>query len=151
MGPIDRRCNRTNQSTSLRTLATLLLLAALPRLASAQPANNALDFVPTAYVEGLSANANLPQSDDPRTIEAWINPRSGQNGTVMNYGTFSTNQRFGLLYIEQRLYLVGELHDVQGSTTIPTGQWTHVAIAYDGTAAVPRLYVNGVLEMGTPL
>jgi Concanavalin A-like lectin/glucanases superfamily len=150
---MNRRRNRTTDSSSLRTLAVMMLLlpAALPRIASAQAANNALDIVTGAYVDGLSANANLPQADDPRTIEAWINPRSGQSGTVMNYGTFAENQRFGLLYIAQRLYLVGELHDVQGSTTIPTGQWTHVAIAYDGTAAVPRLYVNGVLETGTPL
>jgi Concanavalin A-like lectin/glucanases superfamily len=101
-------------------------------------------------VNGLTSNANLPQGDDPRTIEAWINPRSTQNGTVMNWGTFSTNQRFGLLYIDGRIYLVGELHDVIGGSPIPTGVWTHLAIAYDGAAATPRLYVNGALVTGTP-
>ena len=152
MDLIERR-NCAIAPPSFQTLAamTLLLLGLLSRIASAQVPNNALDVVPGAYVEGILANSNLPQADDPRTIEAWINPRSGQNGTVMNYGAFAPNQRFGLLYIAQRLYLVGEQHDMQGSTTIPTGQWTHVAIAYDGTAAVPRLYVNGVLETATPL
>ena len=69
----------------------------------------------------------------------------------MNYGAFETNQRFGLLIIDQRLYLVGELHDVQGSTLIPIGEWTHVAIAYDGSGSTPRLYVNGALESATSL
>ena len=153
MDPMKRRRSRPTGSPGFRTIAAVILLlaAGLLRSASAQTPNNALDTVPGAYVEGISANPNLPQADDPRTIEAWINPRSGQNGTVMNYGTFATNQRFGLLYIGQRLYLVGELHDVQGTTTIPTGVWTHVAIAYDGTAATPRLYVNGVPETGTAL
>src|SRR5688572_14005954 len=113
---------------------SLLLLLSVPNppIGLANLPNNALDFTGSSYVEGLTLNVNLPQGDEPRTVEAWIRPHSAQNGTVVNYGAFETNQRFGLLVIDQRLYLVGEFHDVQGSTLIPIGEWTHVAIAYDG-------------------
>ena len=134
--------------------SVLVANALLPSAALAQSPNNALDFANNAYVDGLASNPNLPQGDDPRTVEAWINPRSSQNGTVMNWGAFDTNQRFGLLYISGRLYLVGEVNDWIGNTELPIGQWTHVAIAYDGNEATPRLYVNGVrdsvTQRGTP-
>jgi hypothetical protein len=127
-----------------------MLIAAAPAVTFAQARNNALEFDGVDdHVDGAAANSNLPLGNSPRTIEAWINPRSGQNGTVFNYGAFAPNQRFGLLYIRQHLYLVGELNDIEGTTLIRPGAWTHVAITYDGVDA--RLYVNGATETGTPL
>lgn len=127
----------------------LTLFVGTSGITAAQVSNNSLNFDGNDHVDGASVNPNLPQGNSPRTIEAWINPRSIQNGTIFNYGNFAFNQRFGLLYIGQRLYLVGEFHDSIGSTIIGTNQWTHVAISYDGSTAV--LYVNGEVEIQTPL
>ncbi len=100
------------------------------------------------YVEGV--NALLPQGNAPRTIEAWINPRSSQDGTIMNWGnTFNANERAGILYIGQKLFYVGESNDLSGNITIPANTWTHVAAIFDGTTL--SLYVNGVLDISSPM
>ena len=115
---------------------------------SAVGSSNALAFDGTSGNSVDGSNSNLPQGNSPRTIEAWVNPSATANATVFNYGTSGTaNEGFGLAYFNQHVYLIGETNDVVGSITIPTGQWTHLAISYDGNAA--SLYVNGALDTGT--
>ncbi len=96
------------------------------------------------------ANANLPQGNAPRTLEAWINPVSVSGAqTVFSYGDFAALERAGMLIVNGHLYWVGEGNDVIGNADIPAGVWTHVAISYDGTHV--NLYVNGVLDVSAPL
>jgi hypothetical protein len=112
-------------------------------------ASNALSFDGTVGETVDGSNSNLPQGDTARTIEAWINPSGTQNGIIFNYGTSATpNEAFGLAYVNQHIYLIGESNDVAGGITIATGQWTHVAISYAGSGATPSLYVNGALDKG---
>jgi hypothetical protein len=107
----------------------------------------ALNFDGTSGNTVDGTNSNLPQGNAARAIEAWINPSSTLSGTIFNYGSTTQNQGFGLAYINQHVYLIGESNDVIGSMTIPTGQWTHVAVSYDGNSA--SLYVNGAIDTGT--
>jgi hypothetical protein len=107
--------------------------------------SNALNFASGNTVDGT--NSNLP-GNNPQTMEAWINPSSTASGAVFSYvDPVNANQGFGLAYVGQHVYLIGESNDVIGSSTIPINQWTHVAVSYDGTNAT--LYVNGALDAGT--
>jgi hypothetical protein len=108
-------------------------------------ASNALNFASGNTVDGT--NSNLP-GNTPQTMEAWINPSSTASGTVFSYvDPANAGQGFGLAYVGQHVYLIGELSDVIGSSTVPINQWTHFAVSYDGTNAT--LYVNGALDKGT--
>jgi len=107
--------------------------------------SNALNFASGNTVDGT--NSNLP-GNNPQTMEAWINPSSTASGAVFSYvDPVNANQGFGLAYVGQHVYLIGESNDVIGSSTIPINQWTHVAVSYDGTNAT--LYLNGALDAGT--
>jgi hypothetical protein len=126
--------------------AAALLAFAFTASAQAQYALN-FDGV-NDRVDGT--NTNLPQGNAPRTFEAWVNPTSVSGAhTVFSYGNFTNLQRAGMLIVNGHLYWVGEVNDVSGIATIPTGVWTHVAISYDGTNV--NLYVNGVLDVSAPL
>lgn len=35
---------------------------------------------------------------------------------------------------------------VSGTTSIPTGQWVHIAVTYDGPTTTGKIYLNGALE-----
>jgi extracellular elastinolytic metalloproteinase len=115
--------------------------ATLPFSVMAPPGNAlAFDGVDD-YVSGT--NAQLPQGNAPRTLEAWVNPTNTNCGLFI-YGTNATNQRAGLSLVANRLYYAGSNNDLIGNTVLQTGRWYHVAATFDGTTL--RLYVNGVLD-----
>ncbi|WBO86744.1 LamG-like jellyroll fold domain-containing protein [Hymenobacter yonginensis] len=93
------------------------------------------------YVSGT--NAQLPQGNAPRTLEAWVKPANTYCGLFI-YGTNATNQRAGLSLVDNRLYYAGFNNDLIGATVLETDRWCHVAATFDGTTL--RLYVNGVLD-----
>ncbi len=83
------------------------------------------------------------------TIETWIKIDKWQNwGTIANF-----DDRVGLQLsdVEGEIYCMARNNDNNvcygSSTALSTGAWVHVAMAYDGTQAVPndrmKLYVNG--------
>jgi Concanavalin A-like lectin/glucanases superfamily/Bacterial Ig-like domain (group 2) len=111
------------------------------------PANtivNALQFTGADYIDGT--NSNLPQNNAPRTIEAWINPSTAGAGTIFDFG--GALNRSALVNANHRIHFVTEQGDIGGTVDIPIGQWTHVAVSFDGTTA--SLYVNGQLDVATP-
>jgi hypothetical protein len=115
--------------------------ATLPFSVMAAPGNAlAFDGVDD-YASGT--NAQLPQGNAPRTLEAWVNSTNTNCGLFI-YGTNATNQRAGLSLVANRLYYAGSNNDLIGNTVLQTGRWYHVAATFDGTTL--RLYVNGVLD-----
>ncbi len=127
-------------NTRFSTITLLALLAAAP--AAFSQANNALDFDGMDdYIEAVANNPNLPQGNDPRTIEAWINPSVDRPMTIYNWGGSENNKRFGLLLVNRRIYVVTNYNDFAGGTSINLGAWSHIAVTYDGL--VPKAYVNG--------
>lgn len=108
------------------------------------------------YFDGLSGYAeagkdpNLPALG-PFTIEAWIYPVNSATGKQQ---TIISRETSGFVGYEMLLTSTGKLALITTNTigssaaTIPSGQWTHVAVTYtyDGTFATTQLFINGVRD-----
>ena len=107
---------------------------------------SALNFVNSDKATGT--NANLPQGNAARTIEAWFktDPASSSNESVFDYGTKATNKRSGLMLTSDgRIdYVTDGANDVNGVSTVRDGNWHHVAVTHDGSST--KIYIDGVLE-----
>ena len=100
------------------------------------------------YVDGT--NASLPQGNAARTIEARFKTSSSVTGTILNFGTMAFNQRFGVLVVSGKIYIVGESNDfATASPVVNDGLWHHVAASFDGTTL--NVYVDGVLAGTTAI
>jgi len=98
------------------------------------------------------ASQNLVASGD-FTVEAWVymNANSGSQ-TVITYANTSAQTQWGLFVGlitsgKASFYWVNTSptgFNATGTTTIPTGQWVHIAGTLQGTTL--RVFVNGVLE-----
>jgi len=86
-------------------------------------------------------NANLPQGNAARTIEAWIKFNTGNDKSIFNYGTFANNQKF-TLHLYNGVYIIGEANDMHVNFAVNDGNWHHLAVTHDGTTT--RVYVDGV-------
>jgi uncharacterized protein YjdB len=95
-------------------------------------------------------NGALPQGSSDRTIEAWVNVSNYSGSKVIfNWGTFSVNERSGLVMSGDHLYFVGESNDVGAAlAVVPLNTWTHVAVTTSGQSV--QFYINGVfVQAGT--
>jgi fibronectin type 3 domain-containing protein len=106
---------------------------------------NALSF------NGSNASVSVPDSNSldlttGMTIEGWVKPN-----TVGGFRTMIVKERPGDLVYgiyassdtnrPQSQVTVGSVRILDGTSSIPTGSWTHLAATFDGTTQ--RLYVNG--------
>src|ERR1051325_8024730 len=101
--------------------------------------------LPTADHDGISdaaltfstsdnvtfTNNAIPSGSDPRSMSFWMKSTQGFPGCMVNYGIFSTGQRFGVLVNGDNEYFVGENADLVGVTEIDDGSWHHVLVTYD--------------------
>jgi hypothetical protein len=74
------------------------------------------------------------------TIEAWVRhefPNACETIISQNY---LNSFWFGICQNKLRFYRSGGL-SADSTVTVPTGQWTHVAVTYDGTTA--KFYIDG--------
>jgi hypothetical protein len=101
----------------------------------------------------LGTAQNLPQGNADRTMALWMQTTATFTGTMFNYGSFTPDERCGLLQVGGHEYFVGEDNDLSGSITINDGNWHHVAMTL--ASSVLSVYVDGVLDesedLGTPL
>ncbi len=110
---------------------------------------NALDPIP-GHVE--FDDSNLPAGNDPRTLSAWVNLDSVPEacGSVFQYGSGGDTLLLGIMVgTLATLYMVGWLADVKSDGTMPTGEWNHLTITYDGELL--RIYINRHLSKITPV
>ncbi|MFK7949736.1 MAG: LamG domain-containing protein, partial [Saprospiraceae bacterium] len=105
------------------------------------------DYIQTSYT-GISGTAD-------RTIEAWIKTTGnfvpggggGVQGVLVDYGTFSTGQRFtfNVLWGNAIRLEVGG-NGVSGTIAVNDGNWHHVAAVFSNPGNNVALYVDGVLD-----
>src|SRR5204863_9672149 len=83
------------------------------------------------------------------TIDGWINPNANADAVYFGKSANSSND-FVLLYQFSNLSAIikagGTETTINTSVSPSLGQWTHIALVYNGTDM--RVYVNGVLTGG---
>ena len=76
------------------------------------------------------------------TMAAWVNPTDYSGDGIIIGGAYLCLNSSGKLYV----YCYGRTPEqyFTGTTTVPTGQWTHIAVTWDDKDCTG--YVNGVQE-----
>jgi len=111
-------------------------------------AGNCIDFDGTDdYIKLTDLKLN-PDNGNGFTAEAWIYHQP--SGTSLDH-IFSQENGTGngrtLLWIESNGKLASFLNAQYnaGSVLVPSDEWTHIALSYNGTQA--KIYVNGILDV----
>lgn len=108
--------------------------------------SQALNFDGTDdYVRIQNEIKDLPQSDAPRTIEAWIKTKQANLGNIVSWGADSYKGRNSIAVRNGKLAFVGSYLDFTGSTPINDGFWRHIAITFDKSNGW-KFYVDGKKE-----
>ena len=102
--------------------------------------NGTDSYIETPFPSQLAGNTNF-------TIEMWINPTSFASSWrwPIAFGTANTNQAYHI-GINSTMTLELGWWNLHGPTTyaLTAGQWTHIAVVYNGTNQL--VYVNGVFK-----
>jgi hypothetical protein len=117
----------------------------------AQTPGNALHFDGTNdYVTApLPALFNNLAAND-FTVEVWIKPQGSAFARVL-FAQHSTNNFFSLTLSTARqvyFYLNNTVGLLSGSS-LPLGQWSHVACTWKASTSEAKIYINGVLQPTT--
>jgi hypothetical protein len=110
----------------------------------------------TLALDGGGSYLSVPNAPDLNptggiTIEAWIRPTSFTGFPTIVGKSYLDSYWLGLSTTGRlRYYTHGTGSSRDGVRPIPLGQWTHVAVSFDGTTR--RYYVDGALdlELATP-
>lgn len=112
------------------------------------PPGNALSF------DGVDDHIEIPHNaafdiGSTFSFEAWVNPSSysANGGFLFNKWENAAEDKFLRLNSDGTLFfnLFNSVALLNSNSTIPIGEWTHVAVTYElgGNAAI---YINGVLD-----
>lgn len=90
------------------------------------------------------------------TLSLWVKPDAPGDGTQVLYEEGGSGSDSALTLrihdgkLEAGIFEAGALHTVAAPAP-PAGQWTHVALVFDGTARQMKLWVNGREAAATPV
>lgn len=120
-----------------------------------------LNLTPSVAFVSTPYNAAWRWSDTDYTIEAWVYPTSTTHGGYpsicgmmsggSNYWSFGLiNNNYVSFY-----YYTGFGRFVTSLTTVPINQWSHIAMVYESSTPLIRIFINGVQSvssapLGTP-
>jgi hypothetical protein len=141
-----KRNLRKLKITVFTVIAFLLSLPAYAQPATALNFDGVDDFVDC----GINASFNNLGLTG-FTLEAWINLSdvSNVNSVIRKSGDYNFYINEGTLHAE--VWPLGTTSDswqlIDGSTSIETGTWTHIAVVWDGAVCI--LYVNGNIDNST--
>jgi len=104
------------------------------------------------YVSIPATVSGLPIGNSDRTVEAWVNLTDyAYYRAFVFYGEQVNTKGFMLYTLTTSGYLsfYSNNNDLQSTTPVPTGVWSHVAVTISGGNAV-ILYLNGIaIKSGT--
>jgi|GEM_PF-1327521 len=137
----------------MKKIASLIALISSGFLLTAQLPQNSLHF------DGVDdyVSAPLPAvftniGANDFTVEMWIKQETVGASRVFyaqldasNFATILLNNGSVICYIKVSNVTYGTMIPM-----IPASQWTHMALTWDASIAMPRLYINGVLQAHTP-
>lgn len=108
------------------------------------------DVVTVSNASPIDIDTNLNRGF---TIAAWINPATAGEGTGGQVFNKSTNNWLrvdtlsgGRLDVEANVDLATTDANLNVSSAVATGAWSHVAMVYDSSALTVSIYVNGQLR-----
>ncbi len=101
----------------------------------------------SGYIQ-VPYSAALNPSGGQITIEAWVKRNaSSRHETLLGNG-WQTSYWLGFSPSGKLRFMPhGSDSGVDSIATVPAGEWTHVAVTYDGT--IRRYYINGVLDLAS--
>ena len=110
--------------------------------------------------DGSNDYVNIPKpSLNAFTIEYWVKTTQAspsgsqwyQGNGIVDAEVGGTTTDFGTSLLNNKLAFGVGLPDVtiQSTTSINSGNWIHVAVTWDGSTGVMKLYINGILEAST--
>jgi hypothetical protein len=140
--------NTLNPNVMKKNLLLISMLSLLTLLVHAQTPGNSLHFDGTNDYITMPLPplfSNLTSNDF--TVEVWIKPQGSTFARVL-FAQFSTSSFFSLTISATRqiyFYLNNTLGPVT-TTTLPLGQWTHVACTWKASTQEANIYFNGVLQ-----
>ena len=128
--------------THVQALAGLMLAGYVTSSAWAAPSTLRLgggtDRVVVASAPALNPGAAI-------TLEAWVRPTSNAGCQTIVGKNFGSGYWLGLCSGRIRYYTSGFGSQQDGSTTVLPGDWTHVAVTFDGNRRI--YYVNGIEDL----
>jgi len=80
------------------------------------------------------------------TMETWIRRDSDQIGQQVVVG--KTDAYFLGIRAGHIFSLIPNSFDFIGASTLPVGEWIHIAVTYDISARIGRIYLNGEVDGG---
>lgn len=106
-------------------------------------------FNGTAYIDPGS-DIDYPSGADNRSVSAWVFVNSFDNDAVLEYGTYSTNNRFGVnvggIGSNGYLRLSTHVNNFNAVDTFSVGEWHFVTFVIEDNTWFP--YLDGVLDSG---
>ncbi len=125
------------KSVSVTLVLTLAIYAAV---SSAFAVNRALSL--DGDGDYMVINSSPVLNTQIFTIEMWVNSDSVDNKFLFSRTTTSSNNGVLFGFDKGKLVFFFNNSEYYGKSPIPTGEWQHVALVYDGNVAF--LFLNGI-------